>query len=113
MSEKAKKTEQPTKKVKEQKDLSEAEIEQLMDDLENFDNSFLSFLAGTQSYEVVPTSDDMGNNLQDKHYELIKKECNRMNVKIIYSVDLGKNITLLFCPDTKKFGVVNQVAEVQ
>lgn len=99
-------------KIKSQDELSEEEVTKLMEDLDNFDNSFMSFLADTQSYEIVPTSDDIGNTLNSDHYSLIKKECIRMNVKIIYSIDLGRNTTLLFCPDTNKFGVLNSAVEM-
>jgi len=105
------KTEKKPKVAEEPKQLSPTEYEQLGRDLDTFQDSFLSFLAGTSQFEVVPTTDEEGNQIPEKNLELIRRECTRLGFRVLYSVDYGKNV-LFINPDTMKIGIMTHTVEV-
>lgn len=109
---KAQPTEAPVEKLNDlDKQLTEEEYEQLNDSLATFDESFLSFLAGTSQYEVVPTTDEFGKPIPSQNLDLIRRECKRLGFKVLYSMDLGKQV-LIMNPDTMKIGIFTHVVEV-
>lgn len=88
-------------------ELSPEEYEKLIDDLENFNSSFLSHLAGTANYEIVPTESEEGIFLKEEHYRLIKKECAKIGAVILYSYKVG-NATIVVNPKTMKTVVLHE-----
>ena len=101
----SKKQKGKAKKETEPVELTEEQYSEIMEGLDEFENTFLNNLAGTSNYEVIPTSDEMGEGLTDKHYSLIKKECSKYGLQVIYSIEQQKQI-VLFCPKTMKTGVI-------
>ncbi len=94
-----------------EKQLTEEEYEQLNNSIADFDESFFSFLAGTSQYEVVPTTDEFGKPIPEQNLDLIRRECKRLGFKVLYSMDLGKQV-LIMNPDTMKIGIFTHVVEV-
>jgi len=88
-------------------ELSPEEYEKLIEDIENFNSSFLSHLAGTANYEIVPTEAEYGVFLEEEHYRLIKKECVKIGAVILYSYKVG-NQTIVINPKTMKTVVLHE-----
>lgn len=80
----------------------------LIDDVENFNNSYLSYLAGTAKYEIVPTQLDDEHYLEEKHYKLVKKECAKVGAKILYSYSVGAKQTIVINPSNLKTIVIQE-----
>lgn len=98
-----------------QEDLKKSEMtpqqyDKLREELQNFHDSFLSYLAGTANYEVIPTEIDVGEFLEQEHYESVKKECNKIGAKVLYSYTLGK-LTVVLNPSNLKTVVVQEDGE--
>jgi hypothetical protein len=89
------------------KQLTEEEYEQLNNSLSDFDESFLSFLAGTSQYEIIPTTDEF---VPQQNLDLIRREAKRLGFKVLYSMDLGKQV-LIMNPDTMKIGIFTHITE--
>lgn len=87
-------------------ELTEEEIEQLAEDIEEFQEEFLRLLAGTHKFEIIPTVDDSGRPLNKKHYSMLRKECNRLGLTILYRLDVG-NQTLIINPRELKIGIIS------
>lgn len=87
-------------------ELSPEEYEKLIEEIENFNSSFLSHLAGTANYEIVPTEPEDGAFLSEEHYRMIKKECAKIGAVILYSYKIG-NLTLVVNPKNMKTIVLN------
>lgn len=83
-------------------DLTPEQYEKLMEEIENFNNSFLCHLAGTQNYELVPTENEFGETLTEEHYRLIKKECAKTGARILYTYTVGNNSSIIIDPKTLK-----------
>jgi len=112
MSAKAKDVKEIEQEVLPPKELTDEEYAKLMEDLDGFEEKFLEALAGTPKFEVVPTSTDNGAVLSEKHYALIKQECRRHGLKIIYSIDISPKQTTLWCPETMKIGIIDSSNQV-
>lgn len=97
----------PENDVDEFAGLTPEQYEKLMDDIENFNSSFLSHLAGTANYEIVPTEPEDGHVLQAEHYKLIKKELAKTGAVILYSYKVGRQ-TLVVNPKTMKTVVLTE-----
>lgn len=97
----------PNEEIDEFAGLSPEQYEKLMDDIEDFNNSFLSHLAGTANYEIVPTEPEDGQFLKEEHYKLIKKEAAKLGAVILYSYRIG-NTTLVVNPKTMKMVVLKE-----
>lgn len=80
-----------TSKPKKTEDLTQEEFESLLKDLEKFENQFYIALAGTDRFEIVPTSDGE-YSLDKEQYSLIRSECLRLGLKIIYKIDVKDRI---------------------
>jgi hypothetical protein len=83
-------------------DMTPEQYKKLMEDIENFNTSFLSHLAGTSNYELVPTENEFGEYLEDGHYKLIKKECAKTGAKILYTYSISPNISIVIEPKSLK-----------
>ena len=112
MSDKSKDVKELEQEVVPPKELSEEEYAKLMEDLDDFENKFLECLAGTHKFEIVPTSTEDGAVLNPKHYTLIKQECRKHGLKIIYSIEVGPKQTTLWCPETMKIGIIDSTNQV-
>jgi hypothetical protein len=97
----------PENEVDEFAGLTPEQYDKLMDDIENFNSSFLSHLAGTANYEIVPTETEDGHLLQAEHYKLIKKEVAKTGAVILYSYKVGKE-TIVINPKTMKTVVLTE-----
>jgi len=119
---KRKKTVAPKKQVvqeqqlpPEEQPLTQEQMAQLMVDLDTFQHKFLSILAMSDKFEIVPTADDDGNILSQEQLSLIKRELNRLGLATVYTFNVGTRFTVLMCPskDSKlKIGMVSNGAEV-
>lgn len=116
---KKKKTAEPQEVAQEQQqpaeqELSEEQMAQLMVDLDMFQNKFLSHLACTEKFEIIPTADDDGTVLSQEQLALIKREVNRLGLATIWTYDVGKlTIVMSARKDTKLLvGVISNGAEV-
>lgn len=72
-------------------DLSQEEFDNLLKDLEKFENKFFVALSGTDRFEIVPTSDGE-QSLNKEQYNLIKSECLKLGLKIIYKIEASDKI---------------------
>lgn len=88
-------------------ELSPGEYKKLIKDLENFNFSSISHLAGTANYEIIPTESEDGTFLKEEHYRLIKKECAELGAAILYSYKIG-NATIIVNPKTMKTVVLRE-----
>ena len=79
-------------------------------DYKNFHDSFLSYLAGTANYEVIPTEIDVGEYLQEEHYTSVKKECQKLGAKILYTYKVGK-LTVILNPNSLRTVIVQEDEE--
>lgn len=91
----------------ENKELKEEDYEDIEQEVENFNNSFLSYLAGTANYEIVPTQTDDGRPLRKEHYEMIKKECSKIGSKILYTYLVGST-TIVINPKNMKTAIIHE-----
>jgi len=119
---KRKKTVAPKKQVvqeqqlpPEEQPLTQEQMAQLMVDLDTFQHKFLSILAMSDKFEIVPTADDDGNILSQEQLSLIKRELNRLGLATVYTFNVGTRFTVLMCPgkDSKlMIGMISNGAEV-
>lgn len=116
---KKKKTAEPQEVVPDQQqlaeqELSEEQLAQVMVDLDLLQNRFLSHIACTDKFEIIPTADDDGHILSEEQLALIKREVNRLGLVTIWAYEVG-NMTVVMCPrkDTKLLvGMISNGAEV-
>lgn len=87
--------------------LSEEEMSQRVKDEAGFEQDFLTSLSGTENMEIIPTMDENGETLDAKQLQLIKQECTRMGLKVIYRIDYSNKI-VLFNPEDMKTGVITE-----
>ncbi len=98
-----------------EQELSEEQVAELILELEKFQNSFLSKLARTEKFEVIPTADEDGNVLSEEQLTLIKRELNRLGLTTIYTFDIGTRFTALMCPSKNSkllVGMISKGSEV-
>lgn len=89
-------------------ELTEEEYEKLMSDLAMFDENFVQALAETDKYEIVSTVDQNGNYYTKEQLTLVKNECLRLGVKILYKIEINSTVYILFNPKTMKIGYVTE-----
>lgn len=87
---------------------SQQEYDKLLNDLENFNQKFFVILAGTDKYEIVPTTLENGKTLNKEQYSLINHECSRLGLKVIYQITLNDGSTVYISPDGKKIGYMQE-----
>ncbi len=86
-------------------DLTPEQYDKLMKDMENFNHSFLSYLADTAQYEVIPTDIDFDQYLEEEHYKSVKEECKKIGAKILYTYEIGKS-TIVLNPNNCKTVII-------
>jgi len=98
-----------SKKPKEiPEELSEEQFEELVEEISQFDDKFFSTIAGTDKYEVVPTETEDGEPLTKEQYSLVKHECSRLGLSVIYKMDLPNGITVYTSIENNKVGYVHE-----
>lgn len=88
-------------------EISPEEFEEMMESVEQFQEDFLRHLAGTDRYDVLPTTTESGVPLTKEQYKLAKTECSRLGIRLLYVVDMGKD-TLIINPHNMKIGIINE-----
>lgn len=93
------------------KQLSPEEYDALANQIQEFQDSSLSFLADTSNFEIVSTTDEIGRPIPDKNLELIRRECKRLGLKVLYSIDCGNHV-LVINPNTMKTVMIKESLEM-
>lgn len=96
------------RKFNKPKELTEEQFSKLMEDLDNFDNNFITNLAGTGKYEIIQTVLEDGTKLTKEQYALIKTECSRLGLKVIYQIPLTNGDIVFINPDNLKIGYIRE-----
>lgn len=99
------------KPVEVEKELTEEQYEELMESLSEFQDQFLEHLAGSSQYEIIPSTDERGNPFSEKQLEMVRRECKRLGVKVLYTISFGKH-TVIFNPDTLKTSIIFEQGEM-
>lgn len=97
-----------SKKISEPKELSDEQFEKLILENEEFDEKFFRALAGTDKYEIVPTLTDHGQPLTKEQYSLLKNECSRLGLSVIYKMELPDGLTVYTSVENNKVGYVHE-----
>ena len=97
-----------TVKVNKPKELSEEQFEKLVKDVDEFNDQFFIHLAGTDKYEIVPTLTDQGQPLTKEQYSLLKNECSRLGLSVIYKMDLPDGSSVYTSIENNKVGYIQE-----
>lgn len=95
-------------KRKKPKELTDQQYTKLLEDLDDFDNKFVTILAGTDKYEIIPTVMEDGTRLTKEQYALVKTECSRLGLTPIYQIPLRNGDTILINPENLKLGYIRE-----
>ena len=96
------------KKSNKYAELTDPEYSKLIEDIDNFETNFYANLTGTDKYEIIPTVLDDGSHLNREQYALIKAECTRLGLKIIYQIQLRDGTTIFINPENMKIGYIHE-----
>lgn len=88
-------------------DMTPEEFEEMLESVEEFQDNFLKLLAGTDSFDVLPTITESGAPLTKEQYKLAKTECSRLGIRLLYIIEIGKD-TLIINPKTLRMGIINE-----
>lgn len=91
-------------------ELTENQYSKLLEDLDNFNNKFISEIAGTDKYEIIPTVMEDGSRLTKEQYALARTECSRLGLKVIYQISLRNGDTIFINPENLKVGYIREGA---
>lgn len=94
------------RKGRKPKELTEEQFEILIRDVDSFNEQFFIYLAGTDKYEVVPTVTDQGQPMTKEQYTLVKNECSRLGLSVIYKMDLPDGSTVYTSIENNKVGCI-------
>lgn len=89
-------------------ELSEEQYDKLMNDLAEFEESFLRILADTDKFEIISAVNENGQLYSKEQLTLIRKECLRLGLTVLYKIDLSSSVYILFNPKTMKIGYVTE-----
>lgn len=95
------------KMLKKTPKLSDEEYGQLLQDIEDFESKFYVSLIGTDRYEVIPTTLEDGDSLNKEQYALIKAECAKLGLKVIYQIEMRDGTTIYINPENLKVGYIH------
>jgi hypothetical protein len=95
------------KKPKLKEELTQENYEDLVSQLEDFQNRFLVALAGTDRFEIIPTLNENGNPLTQEQYTLLKTECSRLGLKILYHVQNKDGTAMYVNSENGKVGYMH------
>ena len=93
---------------KPEKELTQEQFDQLMIDLQEFEAKVYIAVAGTDKYEVIPTTDPSGRPIPKEQLDLLLRECKRLGYKPIYRIEINPETFVLFDPQTKKIGYIKE-----
>lgn len=96
------------KKVVKDIELTREELNDLLEELSEFDHNSFILLAGTDQYEIVPTSLDTGEYLDKEELDLLREECERLGLTILFRIDKTDGETLLVNSITGKTMVLRE-----
>ena len=96
------------KKHNKPEELSEEQFGKLVVAVEEFDEQFFIALAGTDKYEIISTLTDQGQPLTKEQYSLVKHECSRLGLTIIYKMDLPDGSTVYTSVENNKVGYIHE-----
>jgi hypothetical protein len=82
--------------------LSQEEFEKLMVELSEFDEQSFVALAGTDQYEIVPTVTEDGKVLNSQELSVIKLECEKLGLTLLYRIDKKDGETILVNSESGK-----------
>lgn len=88
--------------------LTEEQYTNLIKELELFNEKFFIALVDTDRFEVVPTVTDIGKPLTKEQYSLIKHECSRLGLAIIYRMDMPNGLSVYINSKNKKIGYMHE-----
>ena len=95
-------------KPKKSKELSTSEqFEKQIYDLEEFQDRFLIALAGTDRFEIVPTQTENRTPLSKEQYSLLKNECSRLGLKILYQIQNTDGTIMYINSENGKIGYMH------
>ena len=75
--------------------LSQEDFERLMVELAEFDENSFVALAGSDQYEIIPTVTEEGKVLNKDQLKMLKLECDRLGLTVLYRIDKEDGETLL------------------
>ena len=87
-------------------EMTPEEMQEVLDAVDEFQEDFLCYLAGSDKYELISTVDKYGNPLTEKQFNLVKRESSRLGVTCLFMIQQGAN-TLIVNPKTLKMSIVN------
>jgi hypothetical protein len=96
------------KKRSQPEELSEEQFGKMVEDVEKFHDQFFRALAGTDRYEIVPTITDHGQPLTKEQYSLVKNECSRLGLSVIYKMDLPDGSSVYTSIENNKVGYIHE-----
>lgn len=96
------------KSKEKQVELSQEEFDKFLNDLNEFEEKFLKHLAGNSNFEIIPTTSDTGRALTKEQITLIKSECNRLGLSILYRIDAKDGTSLIINPNNMKIGYITE-----
>ena len=82
-------------------ELSLEEYEELMEELEEFDEKAFMLLAGSHRYEIIPNITEDGKVLTSKELKMLTDECKKRGFAILYRIDKEDGETLLIGPGAR------------
>ncbi len=88
--------------------LTDEHSSKLLEDLDNFDNGFFSALAETSKYEIISTTMDDGEVLTKEQYALVKTECSRLGLKVLYQIHFKNGNSIFMNPENLKTGYIHE-----
>jgi hypothetical protein len=84
--------------------LTEDEVEDIASSID-IETNFFNLLAKTTKLEVLPIPDEDGFIFSKEDIDLIKKECDRQDIKLLYRVSHRTHASILD-PDSKLTGLM-------
>ena len=80
----------------------------MVKDVDKFNDQFFVYLAGTDKYEIIDTLSDQGRPLTKEQYSLLKNECSRLGLAVIYKMDLPDGSTVYTSIENNKVGYIHE-----
>lgn len=88
-------------------EMSPEEMQEVLDAVDEFEVDFLSSVAGTDKYELLPTTDKYGKPLSKKQFDLIRRECSRLGMTPLYILEMN-GYHVVVNAKTLKMGIVSE-----
>jgi hypothetical protein len=88
-------------------EMTPEEIQEILDAVDDFEEYTLSSIAGTERYELIPTTDNYGNPLTKKQFDLARRECSRLGATPLYVLEM-KGYSVVVNAKTLKMGIISE-----